>query len=197
MNAVGNRTCIITLRSQGRDSAYSFIHPSINPIPSHPIPSIHPSIHRTHHYNKGVLQRKLKKADGEETWKKPPESINEYFLVFSKPIKKQEIYWPKQKKKPENLPNGLNHLKNSTWAYHILRISLIRCKQKAMMSSTFQVRESPIFYSWDKEKRLPLLWDYCPKRTKSVPTILLILMLLFRNKTAFHAVWPPLLSYKR
>ena len=25
----------------------------------------------THHYNKGVLLRKLKEADGEETWKKP------------------------------------------------------------------------------------------------------------------------------
>ena len=83
--------------------------------------------------------------------------------------------------------------KNSTWAYHIL----MRYKQKAMMSSTFQVRESAIFYSWDKEKRPPLWWHYCPKRTKSVLTILLIWMRLFRNKIAFHSVWSPLLSYKR
>ena len=54
---------------------------------------------RTHHYNKGVLQRKLKEGDGEETWKKPPESINLYFLVFSKPIKKQETQRVKPPKK--------------------------------------------------------------------------------------------------
>ena len=49
-------------------------------------------------------------------------------------------------------PNGLNRLKNSTWAYHILRISLIGFKQKAMMSSTFQVRESPYFIHEIKKK---------------------------------------------